>query len=474
MRILFTHSYFLSLDPKQKKAARPYPPLGTLYAATLARSLGHQVSVYDVQFDADEKGLLQHMRDNKPDLLVFWDDGFNYLTKMCLSNMREVVLHTLHAIKGDSVPVWISSSDSSDHPDVYLHAGAEVILKGEGEETLRELLHTFPNHYEVPGIASSKGSTPARKVMRQLDELPAPDFSLIPLQPYRDRWMKAHGFFSLNLVTTRGCPFSCNWCAKPIYGNRYNAHSPAYTVSQLKNLLAFYQPDHLWFADDIFGLRPNWVQEFSELMKKEGLSIPFTIQSRVDLLLKEDTVECLARAGCRMVWVGAESGSQKILDAMDKGTRVEQIAEATLLLKKYGIQVGYFLQFGYPGESWEDIQLTLNMLMNNRPDDIGVSVSYPLPGTAFYENVKNEMKQKQRWTDSDDLALMFHNTYRPVFYKTLHRYLHKNFRKAQTRRLLQRIENGTIPVKKLFPLTARYVYYSLVTPLYKWRWYAHK
>jgi anaerobic magnesium-protoporphyrin IX monomethyl ester cyclase len=200
----------------------------------------------------------------------------------------------------------------------------------------------------------------------------------------------------------------------------------AQELKMLKEKFAF---DHVWFCDDIFGLKPGWMNHFADLVEKENIPFRFKIQSRADLLLQENYVEALARAGCENVWMGAESGSQKILDAMDKGITVLQIEQATQLLRKHGIRPCFFIQFGYLGETKEDIALTIKMICRLLPSEIGISVSYPLPGTGFYEKVKEQLKQKTNWTDSDELALMFHNTYRPSFYKQLHRYVHKNFRK---------------------------------------------
>jgi anaerobic magnesium-protoporphyrin IX monomethyl ester cyclase len=229
--------------------------------------------------------------------------------------------------------------------------------------------------------------------------------------------------------TTRGCPYKCNWCAKPIYGNRYNARSPQNVVAELRWLKETFAYDHIWFCDDIFGLKPGWVNEFAQLTERSGLRLKFKIQSRADLLVQEAYVAALAKAGCENIWMGAESGSQKILDAMDKGTNVEQIERATSLLKKHGINASFFIQFGYPGETAEDISLTIKMINKLLPHEIGISVSYPLPGTTFYETVKEQLKGKANWTDSDDLAMMFRHHYPPSFYKQLHRYVHKSYRK---------------------------------------------
>ncbi|MEZ4848831.1 MAG: radical SAM protein [Bacteroidia bacterium] len=251
------------------------------------------------------------------------------------------------------------------------------------------------------------------------------------IEPYREIWLKHHGRFALNIATTRGCPFKCNWCAKPIYGNRYNSRSPERVVNEIEFLVNQFGVDYFWMCDDIFGLKPGWVQEFRDLVKEKGLQFKYKIQSRVDLLLKEDTIEALVDSGLETVWVGAESGSQKILDAMDKGTQVEQIYEATRLLKQKGARVAFFLQFGYLGETKEDIQKTVDMVLELMPDEIGISVSYPLPGTKFYEKVKSHLGLKANWTDSDELAMMFQGTFTTGYYKRLHRYVHKVYRRKQ-------------------------------------------
>jgi radical SAM superfamily enzyme YgiQ (UPF0313 family) len=436
-KILFSHSYFMRFDPKQWEAGQPYAPLGTLYAAALMRSHGYEVSVYDTMFCHGPESLIGEIEKNHPDYFVIYDDGFNYLTKMCLTNMREAAFEMIKMAKQNNIKVIVSSSDSTDHFEQYLQAGADFILLGEAEMTLLELirlsLEASPDYSRIPGLAFFKDDvllkTPRRELIRDLDALPIPAWDLIDLAPYRNTWLKSHGYFSMNMATTRGCPFKCNWCAKPIYGNRYHARSPRHVVDELKLLRQFFKPDHIWFCDDIFGLKPGWINEFADILKSEGIRISFKIQARADLLLHEGVIDSLAKAGCENVWMGAESGSQKILDAMDKGITVMQISETTKKLKAAGIHPSFFIQFGYLGETREDISQTIQMIHELLPYEIGISVSYPLPGTLFYEKVKRDMKEKTNWTDSDELQLMFRNTYQPRFYKQLHRYVHKSYRR---------------------------------------------
>lgn len=248
---------------------------------------------------------------------------------------------------------------------------------------------------------------------------------------YRKIWCERHGYYSMNMVTTRGCPYHCNWCAKPIWGQRYNVRSPENVAAELKWLQETYRPDHIWFADDIMGLKPGWLERFAEVVETEQIGVPFKCLSRADLLLRGESVQALKRAGCQIVWIGAESGSQKILNAMEKGIKVEQIYETSRRLHQAGVKVGFFLQFGYPGETRADIELTLQMVRDGRPDDIGMSVSYPLPGTKFYEKVKLELADKQNWIDSSDLDMLYQGPFSTAFYRQLHAVLHKEFRLRQ-------------------------------------------
>jgi anaerobic magnesium-protoporphyrin IX monomethyl ester cyclase len=311
------------------------------------------------------------------------------------------------------------------------------VVIGEGEQTLVDvtdaLMGRISNELStVPGVCfrGPDGrivTTPSRPVIRDLDALPRAAWDLVDIDRYRSVWHRRHGYFSMNLVTTRGCPYHCNWCAKPIYGQRYTARSPENVVDEISWLAQTYRPDHIWIADDIFGLKPGWIERFAQLTDARGVKVPFKCLLRADGVT-EVIARSLQRAGCRTAWIGAESGSQRILDAMEKGTRVDQIVMATRRLHAVGIDVGFFLQFGYPGETGEDIERTLRMVRDCRPDDIGVSVSYPLPGTPFYERVKAQLGEKRNWVDSDDLAMMYPAAYGAEFYRALHALAHAEFR----------------------------------------------
>jgi radical SAM superfamily enzyme YgiQ (UPF0313 family) len=432
--VLLTHSYHLYYDRKQMRKMQPYPPLGTLYAAALLRDAGISVALFDTMLSDPETEFAAALAQHCPKIVVVFEDNFNFLSKMCLTRMREVAYLILETSQRSGATVLVNGSDASDHAVDYLQKGFRCVLLGEAEisllEAVRHLLQGNDGAFrDVAGIAfldkvsGQMVKTEKREFMRDLDQLPFPSRDLIDANAYKRAWKGAHGYFSLNIVASRGCPYRCNWCAKPIYGDSFSVRSAASVAEEMRQLKYDFGADHLWFADDIFGLRPKWVRQLADEVQRLDAAIPFKMQSRVDLMTY-DTVHALRRAGCAEVWMGAESGSQKILDAMDKATRVDQIAKARENLKREGIRACYFLQFGYPGETWQDIQNTIKLVRDTRPDDIGVSVSYPLPGTKFFDRVQTQLGEKTNWSDSEDLAMMFQGTYTNEFYRALHDALH--------------------------------------------------
>lgn len=446
--VLLGHSYYLRFDPKLWSAMQPYPPLGTLYAASCLRERGYQVALFDAMLSESEADWTRAVGRERPRFAILYEDNFNYLSKMCLLRMREASIAMIRSAREAGCMVLAAGADATDHAEEYLNAGAGYVLVGEGEATMIELMDrlsgrtatpfegirglVFPNPSGSGGICR----TERRPDIHDLDALPFPAWDLADISAYREVWRRHHGYFSMNVVSSRGCPYHCNWCAKPIWGQRYNSRSPENVVAEMKALQERYRPDHLWFADDIFGLKPDWVEHFADLVEQEGIRIPFKSLQRADLLLKGDTVSALARAGAKCVWIGAESGSQRILDAMDKGVRVEQVYAATRRLHAAGVEVGFFLQFGYPGETLEDIEKTLQVVRDCEPDDIGVAVSYPLPGTRFFEAVRSELGTKQNWVDSSDLAMMYRGPFDTEFYRQLHVVVHKEFRARKAWRSL--------------------------------------
>jgi radical SAM superfamily enzyme YgiQ (UPF0313 family) len=432
MHILLTHSNHVFSDEKQRQKMEPYPPLQTLLAAAVLRDAGCAVSVCDVALESPKEKLTKAILAAAPCLVVACEDDFNFLTKMCLSRNRELAFWTAELARQYGCPCAVHGSDSTDRVEEYLQAGFDYVLLGEVEETLKHLA-TGASPDQIAGLAyldHSSGRihrTPPRSRRTQLDELPLPAWDLIDINAYRELWIAKHGYFSLNMASSRGCPFHCNWCAKPIWGNTYHVRSAACVAEEMLQLKTRYAPDHIWFADDIFAPSASWTRVFADSVEQLGARIPFKMQSRCDLMTRETVVD-LKRAGCCDVWMGAESGSQRILDAMEKGIAVRQIAQACENLRHNRVRTGLFLQFGYPGENWDDIEATIRMVREVRPDDVGISVTYPLPGTKLHQLVSAELGRKRNWTDSGDLSMMFRGTYSTELYRALARAIHLEVR----------------------------------------------
>ena len=430
--VLLTHSYHLPYDPKQVRKMQPYAPLGTLYAATALRAAGIQVAVFDTMLQDPLEGFLVALNEHKPKIIAIYEDDFNFLSKMCLTRMRDVAWQIAKAGQEIGAKIIAHGSDATDHAELFLRNGIDFILCGEAEQTLLQLCTSLLRSQKVGNIDGLVMQNASGQIVRSAvknpknphwSELPEAARDLIDLEPYRKAWVNAHGHFSTNVVASRGCPYQCNWCAKPISGNKFQLRSASAVASEIGMLKHRHGVQHIWFGDDVFALNHKWVEEFAHEMEAQDSVLPFKIQSRADLM-SESNVAALKRAGGAEVWMGVESGSQKILDAMDKGLRLSNVYTARERLRKHGIRACYFLQFGYPGETWEDIQKTIALIRETRPDEIGVSLSYPLPGTVFYERVQAQLGPKRNWSDSDDLCVIFQAAYTSEFYRALRNALH--------------------------------------------------
>ncbi len=412
--VLLTHSYHLYYDRKQARKVQPYPPLGTLYSAALLRQHGYSVAVFDPMLEDPVTRFPEALRQAQPRVVALCEDNFNFLSKMCLSRMREVAMEMIGLSRAAGAQIVVNGSDSTDHLVQYLQGGANFIMIGEVERTLHALVDSLigdsrQDPIEIPGLAFIKQDsrrlykTPPRPLIKDLDELPFPARDLVDLDRYRDAWKSAHRFFSLNLVASRGCPYRCNWCAKPIYGDHFHSRSAENVAREMALLKTEYGAEHLWFADDILGIQNSWVLELAGHGERLDAAVPFKMQTRADLM-KEDVALAL--------------------DAMDKGLRIDHVEKARGHLRHAGIRTCFFLQFGYAGETWQDIRKTIELVRATRPEDIGVSVSYPLPGTVFHAQVREQLGSKTNWIDSEDLSMMFKGAYTTEFYRALRDAIH--------------------------------------------------
>ncbi|MEL6638104.1 MAG: radical SAM protein [Bacteroidota bacterium] len=439
MKVLFTHAYFMNDDPKEQKVNKPYPPLGLLYLSAWLDQHGYDNEVYDSTFSNR-----QHQRDYiqqfQPDVIAIYT---NLMTKLAVIELvRE--LRAQPQLAGCTIV--LGGPDVTYNIENYLATGADVLIIGEGEQSMLEVVQAAerglaPHFGHIPGLAyrDDQGHiirTVKRGHLRQIDDLPFPNRHKIDLDQYLRLWKKHHGRSSISLSTQRGCPYTCRWCSTAVYGQSYRRRSPALVVEEMIQLRQRYDFDQIWFVDDVFTVSHKWLAQFRDEIQRRRVDLPFECITRADRLT-EEVVEMLAEAGCFRVWIGAESGSQRIIDAMDRRVKAERVQDMIIAARQRGIETGTFIMLGYPGETEADIATTLAHLCRANPDWFTITVAYPIRGTSLFHDIEDRLTKDPDWFSSTDRDLDFARTYPRPYYDFAVRWvvngvhLHKQSLKGQ-------------------------------------------
>jgi radical SAM superfamily enzyme YgiQ (UPF0313 family) len=274
--------------------------------------------------------------------------------------------------------------------------------------------------------------------MPNLDILPLPDRHAIDLYKYVAVWKQYHGMGAVSLITSRGCPYSCTWCSHSVFGKTLRKRSAPLVADEVEEILATYHPDMLWYADDVFNINHKWFFEYAGELKRRGIRIPFECICRADRM-NEDIVRTLKEMGCFRVWIGSESGSQRLLDAMQRGVKTEQVQAMTRLAKRHGIETGMFLMWGFGDENESDIELTIEHVKKSNPDIFLTTVAYPIKGTGYYESeaAQSAIVNDLAWTQSSDRHYKIKGRHSRRYYDFVNRRLQSEVQVARLR------ENGT-------------------------------
>lgn len=418
MKVLLTHAYFLASDAREQSIMRPYPPLGILSISAYLDEHGVDVSVYDTTFSTPEL-FRRHVLETRPDVVGIYT---NLMTK---TSVLAAVRFIRSSPELAGTRVVLGGPEVTHHVDRFLAQGVDAIVIGEGEQTMRELIEAWSSILpislaNVHGIAYRDGDgatvrTPERALLKDINVLPFPKRDAIDLDRYLATWKKHHGMSAISVSTMRGCPFSCRWCSRAVYGESYRRRAPKRVVDELVMLRERYNPDTIWFVDDVFTINPRWMEEFTREVNQRGAVIPYECITRADRL-NQRMVEALKESGCFRVWIGAESGSQKILDAMDRRVKVEQVQAMIQLCKAHGIETGTFIMLGYPGETEEDILATIEHLKRSDPDQFTMTVAYPITGTPFFEEVQGAIEVMPEWETSSDRDIEIRRPYSRRYY----------------------------------------------------------
>lgn len=417
MRVLLTHGYFLAEDAKEQTIMRPYPPLGILFISAFLKKHGVKCSVFDTTFSKTEL-LFQHLLEEKPEVLAIYT---NLMTKL---NVLKIIRFVRENQDLQNTLIVLGGPEVTHSADNFLNFGADVIVIGEGEETMLEVVNAFQMQSGFSGVNGVvfKDKTGAiiknheREKLKDLDLLPIPDREAIDLPSYLDAWKKFHGKNAISVSTMRGCPYTCKWCSRAVYGLSYRRRSPEKVVEEMIWIREKYNPDSLWFVDDVFTVSHKWMREFALVLKGSGIKIPYECISRADRL-NEEVIDLLKETGCFRVWIGAESGSQSVIDAMDRRVSVLKTREMIQLAKSKGIEAGTFIMLGYPGETVGDIEETIHHLKVSDPDFYTITLAYPIKGTELYQEIEKDFINHLAWESSTDREIEFKRKYSKKFYQ---------------------------------------------------------
>jgi radical SAM superfamily enzyme YgiQ (UPF0313 family) len=419
--ILLTHGYFLAEDEAEKRVMKPYPPLGLLYISSHLKALGFSVEILDTTFRTMASAL-EALEVMRPKLIGVY---VNLMT-------RRNALKLIKKAKELGSTVVLGGPEPINYAEEYLARGADIIVAGEGEKTLEALIPHLKRQglaalETVAGITfrSDAGeivTTSAQPKIGDLDGQPFPDREAIDLEQYLSTWQTHHGVRSVSLITARGCPYTCSWCSHSVYGRSHRRRSPDNVVDEIELIRERYRPDQLWYADDVFTIHAKWLELFAAELKRRKLHFPFETITREDRL-NEKTVRTLAEMGCYRLWIGAESGSQRILDSMERRTNAVRMRDMIRLVKSHGIRAGTFIMVGYEGETWQDIRLTADHLRDAAPDDVLTTVSYPIKGTPYYDSVSDRIVPTRAWDEGSDRDLSIRGRNSRRFYAHAQRWL---------------------------------------------------
>jgi len=430
--LLLTHGYFLSEDQKEQQIMKPYPPLGLLYLSSFLKARGVSVEVFDSTFGA-RADLHRRFGQSSGGVIGIYT---NLLT-------RASVLDIVAVARQHDWTVILGGPESANHIEEYLAHGADAIVVGEGEVTLLELLPVLdrlgPRRlHSVPGLAftDEQGAvvrTPERARVGDLDALPFPDREAIDHGLYLDAWKTHHGASSINLITARGCPYRCNWCSHAVYGHSHRRRSPGNVADELDLIIERYDPDQVWYADDVFTISHPWMESYASELAVRGLHRPFETITRADRLQTKRSAELLRQLGCYRIWIGSESGSQRILDRMERGVTVAQVREAVRLAREQGIEVGMFLMWGYDGEEIEDIAATVEHVRICDPDIFFTTVTYPIKGTGYFDRISKGIQPPDRWAESSDRDYVVSGRKDRAYYRLADHWLRSEVDASRTR-----------------------------------------
>lgn len=374
---------------------RPIQPMGLLYMGAVLRQAGHRVQIMDGEVDQiDNATMAAAVAKIRPDL-------FGITATTAQANQAFALAAAVKAESPDTFVV-LGGAHASALTEECLQESPhlDAVAFGEGEQTVIELAARVRDRASLEGlhgVAYRVGDAitvnPSRELIEDLDTLPFPAWDLIPMHRYTaSTWFPNKVKQYTNIFTSRGCPYGCTFCgAKTTWTRKFRARSPENVVDEMQAAYTQLQIPNFFISDDLFTLQRKRVMAICELMLERGLHVTWTCLSRVNTVDAE-MLALMKRAGCYLISFGLESGSQEVLDRLDKGTTVEQGIKAVELARAAGIRILGSFMIGSPGETPETVEQTIRLIRRLKLDEIALGVTTAYPGTDLFDTFGADVK----------------------------------------------------------------------------------
>lgn len=401
IKVTLVYPYF---HPANDNSIFRFPPLGLGYLAAALQQSGTDVELVDCTF-LEFRQAVARIFNSKPKILGFY----------CMFSMKKTTIELAQALRrylsndclfvvGGPLPSWA--------PDGFMDV-FDVVAIGEGEQTIVELTQTIAQGKDlssVGGIVYRRGdytvTTAPRTPVENLDRLPFPSRELFDNQAYKKYYLKRFKYTTTSMITSRGCPFSCDFCSRPIFRADMRIRSPRNIVNEVEEIVAL-DYGRVWFADDCFTLNRGHLLGVCRELKHRNMDVGWECLSRVDTMDAE-VASAIKRSGCIRVFFGIESGNDAVLGLMNKQISTAQARRAVEVAKTAGLKVGAFFIVGYPGETDKTVLDTVRFASSLPLDYVSFTLPYPIPGTPLYERVKDKGVSIEDWEEPKDYRLIRH------------------------------------------------------------------
>jgi len=401
VKVALVYPYF---HPANDNSIFRFPPLGLGYIAAALKKRGVEVELVDCTF-MQFREAVDRIKRARPQIIGFYSMFSMKKTTLELAQClkKEGLEDSLFAV-GGPLPSWA--------PDGFLDI-FDVVAVGEGEQTMADLAECVEQRKEfscVKGLIFHEGNhivnTGPREFKQDLDSLPTPTRELFNNKAYKKYYLDHFGYSTTSMITSRGCPFSCDFCSRPILGADMRSRSVNNIVDEMEEIAALGY-DRVWFADDCFTLNRNHLLDVCREIVRRGVKVGWECLSRVDTMDAE-VAEGMKRAGCIGVFFGIESGNDSVLGIMNKHISTAQAEKAVYVAKAAGLKVGAFFIVGYPGESNKTVLDTVRFASGLPLDYLSFTLPYPIPGTPLYERVKDNGVSIEDWEEPKNYRLIRH------------------------------------------------------------------